>query len=101
MPGSVAQISLRRENVVLRARSLDPLRVDEHRSKILRKILLHLIILVHRKHSKGSRRIVAAALDLERQVVEIVESFSAAVEKRSHVVAEPQRGKNVHVGFTG
>src|SRR5580700_10049483 len=84
---------------MLAAVGLRPLRVDELRHKKLREWLLNFVVRVYGEHAERSRRTVATGLHLQRQVVEVINSFATGIKQGSDVISEPETRKHILIGF--
>src|SRR5581483_6812088 len=99
MARAVVDVALRGKYVVLAIAGLDPVEVDQLRSKVLREILLHVVVFIDGEHAERSRRAVAASFHLEGQIMKEIQAFAAAVQERADVVREPEPGENILKGF--
>src|SRR5208282_5069265 len=92
---AVVEIGLGRIDLMLSAAGLRPLQVYELRHKELRQRLLNFVVSVNREHAKGARRIIAAGLHRQGQIVKVINAIGACVEQRSDVIRQPDARENV------
>ena len=97
MARAVIQVALRRKHAMFPASRLRPFQIDQLRHEKLRQRLLNLVIRIHREHAKGSGRIVAAVLHLQRQIMEVIQAVAAGVQKRADIIGQPKTGEKIHV----
>src|SRR5579864_718281 len=101
MPRAIADVAPGRKYLILGVRRLDPFQVDHLRREELRERLLNLIVLVDCEQIEAARRIVAAVLHLQWQIMEEVQTLSAAIQERADIIREPYRRKDIQRRFAG
>src|SRR5207302_3517173 len=88
------------ENAVHTSSRLDPFQIDHLAGKELRVGLLHIVVRIHREHSKRSGRGSVASKRLaERDVVKVVDGVATSLKKRSDIISPPKCGEYVHERF--
>src|SRR5262249_18365689 len=98
--GAVEDVASARVNAVFAVAGLRPFLGDQHSGEVLRGGLLNLVVLVHCEHAEVAGRSGVATQRLpEGNVVEVVDSLAAGLEKRAHEIGPPKRGKDIHEGF--
>src|SRR5262249_24122223 len=83
--GAVEDVASARVNAVFAVAGLRPFLGDQHSGEVLRGGLLNLVVLVHCEHAEVAGRSGVATQRLpEGNVVEVVDSLAAGLEKRAH-----------------
>src|SRR5437016_11547937 len=97
MAGGVADVARTGENAVHTSSRLDPFQIDHLAGKELRVGLLHIVVRIHREHSKRSGRGSVASKRLaERDVVKVVDGVATSLKKRSDIISPPKCDEYVH-----
>src|ERR1700719_3425424 len=81
MIGIVVNVARRREEAMLSSCGLNPLKVDQLACEVLREWLLDFQICVRRKKSKRPKRVVAATVNSERNVMEKINGIAAGTQE--------------------
>src|SRR5882757_6702424 len=80
---------------------LQPLLVDHLADEELRQRLVDGEVGVDGEHAEGPGGVVAAVLQLQRKIVEVVDAASAVTQKRANIIREPEAAEDIFEGLAG
>src|SRR5258707_472932 len=79
----------------------EPFVIDQLADEELRQRLVDGVVGMDAEHAEGTCGVVAAALPLQREIVEVVDTAAAIAEERADVVGKPKSAEYVFEGLAG
>src|SRR5262249_47552410 len=87
------------ESLVHSVAGLYPFGIYQLAGEELREWFVDCVVFADAEHSKRAHGFVAAGMNPQRKIVEVIERASAGVEKRSYVICQPELSENIHRGL--
>jgi hypothetical protein len=75
--------------------------IDQLRDEELRERLVDREVGVDGEHAESAGGVVAAVLELQWKIVEVIDAAAAVVQEGANIISEPQAAEDVFVSLTG